>query len=59
LGLPAGGLTSDQVPHRFVASRFTVDTHMRSLMQRLGAHSRTYALALALRRREIDLGHLR
>ena len=32
----------------------TVRTHLRNAMKKLDAHSRSHAVALAMRRREID-----
>jgi DNA-binding CsgD family transcriptional regulator len=48
-------LTSEQVAQELVLSKQTIDTHVRNLMARLGARTRTHAVALAAARREIDL----
>jgi DNA-binding CsgD family transcriptional regulator len=55
LTLLAAGLTTIEVAERLVLSKHTVDAHIRNMLGRLGARSRTHALALALRRREIRL----
>ena len=55
LDLLADGLSGDDVAERLVLSPQTVQTHVRNLMRKLGAHSRVHALALALRQREIEL----
>jgi DNA-binding CsgD family transcriptional regulator len=51
-------MTNEEIAERLVLSPFTVRTHVRDLMTRLGAHSRVHALALAIQRREIELSNV-
>jgi DNA-binding NarL/FixJ family response regulator len=55
LDLLAAGMTSEEIAERLVLSRYTVDTHVRNLMARIGANSRVHALALAIQTREIEV----
>jgi DNA-binding NarL/FixJ family response regulator len=55
LRLLARGMTSEQVAAELVISRLTVHTHVRNLMAKLGANTRTHALALAVAGRELEL----
>jgi DNA-binding CsgD family transcriptional regulator len=54
LGDLAGGASGEQIAATLVLSPETVRTHIRNAMAKLGASSRTHAVALALRRGEID-----
>ena len=54
LGLLAEGLTGAQVAERLVLTTETIRSHVKSAMARLGASTRTHAVALALRRGELD-----
>ena len=53
LGLLARGLTGDEIARRLYLSGETVRTHVRNAMERLGAHTRGQAIALAVARQEI------
>lgn len=53
LGLVAQGFTTRQIAERLVVSPTTVDSHIRSAMDRLGARNRVHAVALALARGEV------
>lgn len=55
LSLVAAGLTAEAVGEKLFISAMTVNTHVRNAMEKLGAHSRTHAVVLALRNREITL----
>ena len=55
LGLAAHGNTTRQIAERLVVSPTTIDTHIRSAMERLGARNRVHAVALALARGEVEL----
>jgi DNA-binding NarL/FixJ family response regulator len=55
LELLAAGMTSEQAARELVVSKQTIDTHVRNLMARLGARTRTHAVALALAHDEIQL----
>jgi DNA-binding CsgD family transcriptional regulator len=55
LGLAAHGLTTRQIAERLVVSPTTIDSHIRSAMERLGARNRVHAVALALGRGEVVL----
>jgi DNA-binding NarL/FixJ family response regulator len=46
LGLVAQGLRNQDIAERLFISEVTVKAHMRSIMQKLGARSRTHAVAL-------------
>jgi DNA-binding NarL/FixJ family response regulator len=49
LDLLAHGLTGEQVAERLVLSAETVKTHIRNAMNKLEAHTRVHAIAIALR----------
>jgi PAS domain S-box-containing protein len=55
LSLVASGQTSRDVAERLYLSPTTVESHIRSAMQRLGARNRPHAVALALARGEVML----
>ena len=55
LGLAAQGHTTRAIAERLVVSPTTVDSHIRSAMERLGARNRVHAVALALARGEVVL----
>jgi PAS domain S-box-containing protein len=55
LGLAAEGNTTRQIAERLVVSPTTVDSHIRSAMERLNARNRVHAVALALARGEVAL----
>src|SRR4051812_28056431 len=48
LGVAARGYTTREIAERLVVSPTTVDSHIRSAMDRLGARNRVHAVALAL-----------
>ncbi len=52
-GLLAQGLTGEEIANRLVLSAETVRTHVRNGMRRLGAHTRSHAVAMALSTGEI------
>jgi len=54
LDLLAEGLTGAQIAKRLFLSPETVRTHVRNAMEKLEAQTRVHAVALALRRREIE-----
>jgi PAS domain S-box-containing protein len=54
LELVADGLDNDEIARRLFVSVDTVKSHVRRLIQRLGARNRTHAVAVALRRNLID-----
>ncbi len=54
LDLLAEGLTGAQIAKRLFLSPETVRTHIRNAMEKLEAQTRVHAVALALRRREIE-----
>jgi DNA-binding CsgD family transcriptional regulator len=54
LQLIADGLENDAIAKELFISRETVKSHVRRILQKLGAHSRTYAVAVALRRQLVD-----
>jgi DNA-binding NarL/FixJ family response regulator len=54
LRLIAEGFENAQISRQLFISRETVKTHVRRLLQKLRARSRTHAVALAFRRRLID-----
>lgn len=54
-GLLAEGLSGAQIARELVLSPETVRTHIRNGMAKLGASTRSQAVVLALRRREISL----
>jgi DNA-binding CsgD family transcriptional regulator len=56
LGLLAGGATDTQIASRLELSPATVQTHVRNAKAKLGARTRTQAVALALRRGLIEAG---
>jgi DNA-binding NarL/FixJ family response regulator len=53
LRLTADGLTNREIAGRLVVAETTVKNHIARITQRLGARSRTAAVALAIRRGEI------
>ena len=53
LELLAQGLTGEEIANRLVLSAETVRTHVRNGMRRLGAHTRSHAVAMALSSGEI------
>lgn len=55
LELLAGGLTGEEVAVELQLSPETVRTHVRNAMSKLDARTRVHALALAVRRRQIQL----
>ena len=55
LGLLASGATSEDAATALGLSRETVRTHVRNAINRLGAHTRTHAVALALDSGQITL----
>jgi DNA-binding NarL/FixJ family response regulator len=54
LRLLADGLSNDEIGKRLFISAETVRTHLRKAMDKLGAETRTQAVALALRERLIS-----
>jgi DNA-binding CsgD family transcriptional regulator len=50
----AEGLDNDEISKHLFISRETVKSHVRRLLHKLGARSRTHAVAVALRRDLID-----
>jgi DNA-binding CsgD family transcriptional regulator len=56
LALLAGGATDVQIASRLELSPATVQTHVRNAKAKLGARTRTQAVALALRRGLIEAG---
>jgi DNA-binding CsgD family transcriptional regulator len=54
LGLLAGGVSGAQIAESLVLSPETVRTHIRNAMAKLGATSRAQAVALAVKRQEIE-----
>ena len=55
LRMVAMGLTGQDIAAALVVSPETVSTHVRNIREKLGARSRAHALALALRRGELEL----
>ena len=51
--LLAEGLSGEQIAELFTISPATVRTHINNAMNRLGAHTRGQAIAIALRSDEI------
>lgn len=51
LTLAARGLTDERIAARLTISRHTTKSHLRRIMDRLGARSRTHAVAIAYERR--------
>jgi predicted ATPase/class 3 adenylate cyclase/DNA-binding CsgD family transcriptional regulator len=49
-GLVARGLTNKEIAHRLGISRFTAETHVRNILERLGAASRSEIATWAARR---------
>jgi DNA-binding NarL/FixJ family response regulator len=49
LQLIAQGLTNREIAQRFTLSPRTVDTHVERVLSKLGANSRTRAVATAMR----------
>lgn len=54
LQLMADGLENDAIARELYISTETVKTHVRRILQKLGAHSRTYAVAVGLRRALVE-----
>ena len=54
LGLLADGLTAEEVAQRLSVSGATVRTHVRNAVARMGARTRTHAVAMALRTGELS-----
>jgi PAS domain S-box-containing protein len=54
LQLIADGLENEAIARELFISTETVKSHVRRILQKLGAHSRTYAVAVALRRAMVD-----
>jgi DNA-binding CsgD family transcriptional regulator len=54
LGFLAHGLTTEQMAGELFLSPLTIRTHVRNAMEKLGAQTRTHAVALALREGEIE-----
>jgi PAS domain S-box-containing protein len=54
LTLLARGSSAEAIADHAEVSPDTVRTHLRNAMKKLGAHTRTHAVARAIRRREID-----
>jgi non-specific serine/threonine protein kinase len=50
--LVARGFTNKQIAHRLGISRFTAETHVRNILERLGAASRTEIATWAARRQQ-------
>ena len=55
LRLVARGLTNSQISNRLSISLSTVNFHVHNLLDKLGAKTRTEALAIAVRERLVDL----
>ncbi len=55
LRMVAMGKTGQEIAEALVLSPETVSTHVRNIREKLGARSRAHALAIALRRGEIQL----
>ena len=56
LALLAGGLDQREIAVRLVISGRTVGTHIERVLQKLGVHNRTQAVAVAYRRRLVKQG---
>ena len=54
LGLLSEGMSGSQIAERLVLSPETVRTHVRNAMAKLGASTRSQAVALALRHQELE-----
>jgi DNA-binding CsgD family transcriptional regulator len=54
LGLLADGMTAEEVGHQLGISGATARTHVRNAVARLGARTRTHAVAKALRAGELS-----
>jgi PAS domain S-box-containing protein len=54
LELMADGFENDEISRQLYISKETVKTHVRRLLQKLGARSRTHAVSVGLRRGLID-----
>ncbi len=50
--LVARGFTNKQIAHRLGISRFTAETHVRNILERLGAASRAEIATWAARRQD-------
>jgi NarL family two-component system response regulator LiaR len=55
LQLVAGGLTNSQISNRLSVSLSTVNFHVHNILDKLGAKTRTEALAIAVREGLVDL----
>ena len=55
LALVAGGATTRAVAEELILSPTTVESHIRSAIERLGARNRAHAVALALARGEVQV----
>src|SRR4051794_10709061 len=55
IALAARGYTTREIAERLIVSPTTVDSHVRSAMERLAARNRVHAVALALARGEVEL----
>jgi NarL family two-component system response regulator LiaR len=55
LQLVAGGFTNSQISNRLGISLSTVNFHVHNILGKLGAKTRTEALAIAVRERLVDL----
>lgn len=55
LELLGKGLTGQDAAARLRLSPETIRTHVRNAIQKLGARTRTHAIALALQRGELEL----
>ena len=54
LQLIADGLENEAIARELYISTETVKSHVRRILQKLGAHSRTYAVAVGLRRSLVE-----
>lgn len=54
LSLLAAGLSGEEIAGRLSLSPETVRTHMRNVMNKLAAQTRAHAIAIAIRRGDID-----
>ena len=54
LGLLADGLTGEEIARELFLSPETIRTHIKNAMRKLGAHTRTHAIVVALREGEIE-----
>lgn len=54
LQLMADGCDNEEISHRLVISKETVKSHVRRLLRKMNARSRTHAVAIAFRRSLVD-----